>query len=136
MRCLALFACLVSLSAPALAQQAPARSPSAITQSEDTAIRTEALLRLVSDAQAYFLMPTAFGGGDQSFDGISLKVLEYSVDHLGRHVRTLSVRDATHTYSLTNTGGKIFITATSDRYPTTLRATVQGPTLGDIAVNF
>jgi hypothetical protein len=133
---LILLAWLISLSVPVLAQQAPARSQSAVSQTEDIEIRAEALLRLVSDSQAYFLKPTAFGGGGQSFEGVSLEALEYSIDGLGQHVRTPSGTDATHVYALMENDGMVLITATSDRHDNVLRAIVWGPTLEDIAVNF
>jgi hypothetical protein len=94
------------------------------------------LVRLVSDSQAYFLKPKAFGGGEQSFKGISLVALEYPVDSRGQHVRNPPGSDATHTYVLTENDGEVVITAKSDRHDNVLRAVVQGPTLADIAVNF
>ena len=132
---LALLACLSVLALPVSAQQAsePAQK-AADLQRADVDDRINAGVRMASDSQAYYLKPHDFGGGEGSFDGLSLTAIEYPVNEAGRYVRLSGDGGGTQTYTLDHRDGVVTIEAVSDRYDPVVRVVVSGPTVNDISV--
>lgn len=65
-------------------------------------------IRIASDAQAWNLKPTAFGGGGGSFDGITLEKLGYQTTEDANTYENLNGK-----FVLAENGGVVTITATS-----------------------
>ena len=66
-------------------------------------------IRIASDAQAWALKPTAFGGGEGKFTGLTLAKLGYEVNGSSQYV------NANGTYSLADiAAGDFLINATSN----------------------
>lgn len=135
-----LLVCLAAAALPVAAQRSPnPPHPSAadtISPSADREMRIQTLLRFVADAQAYYRKPRAFGGGNQSFDGLTLERLGYRTDADGRYGVSFNGRAWTHTYALRESRGVVTITSTSDRYGGELRAVIRGPDREDATFNF
>lgn len=134
---LALLLCLSLFALPAAAQEsrAPASGEVADAQRADQDERINVSVRMASDAQAYFLKPTEFNGGNDSFEGVSLKTLQYRINGDGHHVRA-SDNGATHTYALDLTDGVVTIVASSDQHESVIRTTVTGPKVENISISF
>ena len=132
---LALAICLAALALPAAAQSSGATADVATALQADQDSRINVSVRLASDAQAYYLKPSAFGGGDGSFDGISLSALEYRVNEKGYYVRRTE-SGAVHTFTLRLRDGVVTITAASDQAEGTITTVVTGPTVQDISVTY
>ncbi len=134
---LALLACLSLVALPVAAQtSAPSQSETVDAQKADVDSRINDSIRIASDAQAYFLTPHDFGGGNNSFNGLTLETLGYTTDEAGHFVRTFSQGNATHTYALDLRDGVVSITATSSTHDAVIVTTFDGPKAQDISVSF
>ncbi len=133
---LTLLAYLSVLALPVSAQQVPGGSQGETVdlQKADVDEMTNIAVRMASDSQAYYLKPHDFGGGEGSFDGISLAAIEYSVDGSGRHVRQSSDGKGRQAFTLVQSDAGVTIRAFSDRSDQIVWVTVFGPTLEDLAV--
>ncbi|MEM1055127.1 MAG: hypothetical protein AAGI52_06345 [Bacteroidota bacterium] len=125
---------LLAIGLPVSAQSFTAQTEPTVSASDSQEILRGFLYRLISDSQAYFLIPSDFGGGDDSFEGISFAALDYWTNDDGHHVRTSRDGRWTHIYTLEESSGIVTITAASDQTEEVLRATVTGPTLDDIVL--
>ena len=85
-------------------------------------------LRITSDAQAWYLKPTAFGGGEGDFVGLTLGVLGYDTGS----TTTYSNINAYYGMSVASGGASMTITGCDVPKTDLVRVTVAGPEEGDI----
>ncbi|MEM6288054.1 MAG: hypothetical protein AAF845_12950 [Bacteroidota bacterium] len=133
---LALLACLSFLALPVSAQQAQESSQdqAADAQKSEVDCMINVGARIGSDAQAYYLKPREFGGGAGSFDDLSLAAIEFSVDDVGRHIRSSCDGTGTQIFTLAKSDAGITIRGTSDQSDRIVWVVVTGPDQHNLAV--
>ena len=87
-------------------------------------------VRIASDAQAWALKPTAFGGGDGSLVGVDFLDLGYALG--GNGCGTAEYGNLNGCFTMTNALGLVTITGTNDRHENTVTVTVVGTNPEDI----
>jgi hypothetical protein len=85
-------------------------------------------VRIGSDAQAYYLKPAAFGGGDRSFDGISFERMGYFVESDSNFVTI----DGMFRLALSPETG-VRIVGENETYGSRVIVTVAGPRAADLS---
>ena len=85
-------------------------------------------LRITSDAQAWYLKPTAFGGGEGDFENLTLDVLGYDTGTSS----TYSNINANYGMTVASGGASITIKGCDEAKTDLVNVTVVGPTEPDI----
>jgi len=93
---------------------------------------TNDVIRIASDAQAWNLKPTAFGGGNGSFAGVSLTALGYTLEENGANDSSYGNLNGAYSVTAAADGASVTIVGCNSDTENSVEAVVSGTGPGDI----